>query len=194
MRYFSLTLAAAACLAMPAFADGHGAWKSVEDSANVSFGSIKKNTVGEVHHFQTVTGEVSESGAVTITIDLNSVETWADIRNERMIKHVFDGGTATAVLSGQVDMAALEGIAVGRTEIVDLKGKLVFVGQEVPISAEMLVARLAENRVLVTTADMIMLSTADLGIDTGVDMLQKLAKLSGITRVTPVTVRMVFEK
>jgi hypothetical protein len=40
---------------------------------------------------------------------------------------------------------------------------------------------------------MLMLSTADLGVDGGIDMLQSLAKLSGITRVTPITLRMVFQ-
>ena len=58
----------------------------------------------------------------------------------------------------------------------------------------MLVARLSENSVLVTTADFIMLSTEDLGINAGIDKLMTLAKLPGITRVTPVSVRMVFNK
>ena len=58
----------------------------------------------------------------------------------------------------------------------------------------MLVAPLSPNRVLVTTSDFIFVSTADLGIDEGVDMLMSLAKLPGITRTTPISVRMVFEK
>ena len=53
---------------------------------------------------------------------------------------------------------------------------------------------MSEDRVLVTTEDFLMISTEDLGIDKGIDQLMKLAELSGITRVSPVAVRMVFQK
>jgi hypothetical protein len=69
-----------------------------------------------------------------------------------------------------------------------------FAGASSDVEADLFVARLSEDRVLVTTSNMIMLSTADLGVDEGIDELKELASLSGITRVTPVTVRMVFEK
>ena len=39
-----------------------------------------------------------------------------------------------------------------------------------------------------------MLTTEDLGIDAGIDTLQELASLESITRVTPVTLRFVFER
>ena len=39
-----------------------------------------------------------------------------------------------------------------------------------------------------------MVSTDELGIDAGIDKLMELAGLPGITRVAPVTIRMVFEK
>ena len=47
---------------------------------------------------------------------------------------------------------------------------------------------------MVTSDEMLMLSTADLGITAGVDKLMELAKLPSITRVTPVTMRLIFER
>jgi len=41
---------------------------------------------------------------------------------------------------------------------------------------------------------MIMLGTEGLGINAGIDMLMQLAKLPGIIRVTPVTMRLVLQK
>jgi polyisoprenoid-binding protein YceI len=175
------------------FADGHGGWTSVADESSVAFGSIKKNVAGEVHHFEDVSGTVNGEGAVEIKIDLASVETYIDIRNERMGRHVF-GNAAMATLSGEVDMDEVTALAVGETTLTDFEGVLALGSVTADIEAEMLVARLGENRVLVTTSDFIMLSTADLGIDGGIDKLKELAKLSGITRVTPVSIRMVFEK
>ena len=189
-----ITLAATLAFAAPAMADGHAGWKSVGDQSRVAFGSVKKDVIGEIHHFNAVSGTVNEKGEMKIDIDLSSVETNIDIRNERMQKHVFQEGAATASISGTIDMAELEGLKPGDTTLVDVEAKLSFVGVENDIDAEMMVARLSDNRVLVTTADFIMLTTADLGIDAGINELMKLAKLPGITRVTPVAIRMVFEK
>lgn len=181
-------------LATIAHAGGHANWTSVADQSSVAFGSIKKDTVGEVHHFEDVSGTVSETGELAVSINLGSVETYIDIRNERMIEHVFKAADAKATLAGEVDMEEFDELAIGETTLTDFEGVLSLAGLEADIEAELLVARLSEDRVLVTTANMIMLSTADLGIDAGIDTLMKLAKLPGITRVTPVTVRMVFEK
>lgn len=188
-----LGFAAAGILAAGmALADGHMAWRSVDAQSSVAFGSVKGNETGEVHHFSGVSGSVSEAGDVSIMIDLTSVETNIDIRNERMAEHVFKGAT-TAELMGTVDMGTVSALAVGETMLTGFEGSLSLMGMQADVEAEMLIVRLAEDRVLVTTADFIMLSTADLGIDGGIDTLKELASLSGITRVTPVAVRMVFE-
>lgn len=195
MKFITATaFAAALFVAGPAVADGHIEWKSVADESTIAFGSVKKDTIGEVHEFTSIEASVSEEGAVTINIALDSVETYIDIRNERMVEHVFDKGAAKAVLSGSIDMDEVNDLAAGDTAIVDFEGKLSLAGIETDIEAEMLVARLSDTRVLVTTANFIMLSTADLGIDAGIDKLMQLAKLPGITRVTPVTARVVFEQ
>ena len=189
---FTTTLAcAAALLTSAAFADGHGTWTSTE--AAVAFGSIKKDTVGEIHHFTNVKGEVTEDGQLTITIDLASAETNIDIRNERMQEHVF-AGMPNAVFSGSVDMSEVENLAVGETTLAYVEGDLSLGPVDAFVDTDMLVARLAEDKVLVTTSDFIIVSTADLGIDAGVDKLMELANLPGITRVTPVSIRMILEK
>ncbi len=55
------------------------------------------------------------------------------------------------------------------------------------------VIKLSDTKLLATTNDMIMLSTEELGINSGIDKLMELAKLPGITRVSPVTLRFMFE-
>lgn len=192
MKTIMGTLLATAMLTGAALAGGHGPWTSVADESSIAFGSIKKDVAGEVHHFSGVTGTVAKDGTVAVDIDLTSLETYIDIRNERMAEHVFKGAP-TATLMGEVDMDDVTALAPGETTLTDFEGVLTLGGIEADVEAEMLVARLSETRVLVTTADFIMLSTADLGIDPGVDKLMELASLPGITRVAPVTIRMVFE-
>ena len=195
MKLFaSAVVAASLMMTGSVFAGGHAKWSAVEDQSRIAFGSIKKDTVGEVHHFEGVTGTVGEDGKLTLAVALGSVETNIDIRNERMLEHVFQGGKAKAMVSGEIDLDEVKDLKPGDTSIIDFEGVLAFAGINVDVEAEMLVARLAENRVLVSTADFIMVSTEDFGIDPGVNKLMELAKLPGITRVTPVAVRVVFEK
>ena len=73
--------------AAPAFAES---WTLDGEASKVAFGSVKKDTIGEVHHFKSVSGSVDDAGKVTVEIDVASVETWIDIRNERFQKFVFD--------------------------------------------------------------------------------------------------------
>ncbi len=189
----SLTLATALS-ATAALAGGHANWTSVDAESRLAFGSIKSNEFGEVHHFKSVSGTVSEAGELAVSIDLASIETNIDIRNERMLEHVFQAGKATAQLTGTIDMESVSALEVGATTLIDVEGALAFAGVELDVETQMLVARLTEDRVLVTTADLIMLSTEDLGITKGIDTLMELASLDSITRVAPVTLHMVFEK
>ena len=121
-------------------------WQVAPEESRIAFGSVKKDSVGETHHFGTISGDVDDTGQVSVVIDLNSVETWIDIRNERMVEHVF-GGTPSATISVAIDMTALEGLADGATTTVSAKGSLNFNGANVPVEGDMFVARLSENRV-----------------------------------------------
>lgn len=184
--------AALALMAVPAsgFADN---WTLSGDASKLAFGSVKKNTVGEVHHFTGHSGGVDASGTAKIEIDLTSVETFIDIRNERIGEMVF-GDAATATLTTQIDMDALEGLAPGDTTTIDIEGTLALLGKDIPIETSLFIARLGKDKALVATDEMFMLSMEEAGLNDGIDALQKVAKLDGITRVSPVTLRLVFER
>ena len=175
------------------FAGGHAGWKLEQDVSKIAFGSVKKDTVGETHNFSNLSGMVSETGELTIAIDLASVETWIDIRNERIVEHVFHK-MAQATLSANLDMDKLLAMPVGGMDTVAVNGKLSLMGAEVVVQTDMFVVRLAENKVLVTSDEITWVSTEELGIDDSVSKLMELAKLPGITRAVPVTARLVFSK
>lgn len=170
-----------------------GEWTLSASDSKVSYGSIKNDAFGEVNTFTGLSGTVSAKGDVAVSIDLTSVETLIDIRNERMIKYVF-GDFANAKIMAKIDIAKLEAMKPGDIGTLDVEGVLEFLGQEVEIAAPFFVARLSEDRAVVTTDEMIMISTDDLGVEAGIAQLQKIASLDGITRVAPVTLRLVFDR
>lgn len=189
-----VTVFALAGLTISSMSASSAEWSLAADDSKVAFGSIKKNTIGEVHHFTGLSGSVAADGTVTVEIDVTTVETFIDIRNERFLEHVFAANAPKAILSAKIDMAALDALKPGETTDTDVEGKLTFNAKDVPLEATMFIARLSADKVMVTTDEMIMVSMEDLGVQAGVDALQKLAKLPGITRVSPVTLRLVFTR
>lgn len=172
-----------------ALADG---WTLNNEASRLAFGSVKKNTVGEVHSFTKLAGTVAADGSVSIQIDLTSVETLVDIRNDRMREFVFKKAP-TAQINASIDMGALSTLPIGDSAVVDVAGTLSLGGASREIDTEMFILRVSAGQVLVTTNDMIMLSIADMGLNDGIDTLMALAKLPSITRVSPVTLRLVFD-
>lgn len=168
-------------------------WTLDTDTSRMAFGSVKNGYVGEVHTFEGLTGSVSRDGDVSIEIPLAGVSTNIDIRNERFAEFVF-ANAPTATLTAALDMAVLKKMRAGDSTTMELDATLEFLGEEVDVFTEVFVVRTSARDVMVTTNDMVMLATDELGIDASIDKLQELASLDSITRVTPVTVRFMFSR
>ena len=186
-------LTLSALIALTAGAAHAQSWSLDGDASALVFGSVKNDYIGEVHRFEELSGRVAEDGAATITIALGSIETMVDIRNERMIEHVFDFAK-DASITGQIDMQAVAGLDDGATMILPLEAELSFLGNTVNLTPEMFIARISEDKVMATTENMVFLSTDEFGIDAGVDTLQEIAGLDSITRAVPVVMRLVFDR
>ena len=183
------TLMALALMAPAAQAD---TWTLNGDMSNISFGSIKNEYNGEVHHFSSLSGSVNAEGQVSIEVPLASVETMIDIRNERMREIVFNN-SPTATITANVDIAAMEKLGVGEGMTAETDGTLSLLGNDVDVYSNLFVMRVGEDKVMVTTEGMVMVATDELGVDESISKLQEIAGLDSITRVAPVTLRLVFD-
>lgn len=168
---------------IPAQAD----W-SVNDTSRVGFVSIKNNVIGENNAFERVSGGISETGAVTVNIDLASVETGVGIRNERLQKMLFNvvnfpQATVSAQLSEQQLMALKSSGSVAESVSVSVA----LHGNTVSKQVELAAAK-AGNTVRVTTTQPIVITAAEFGLEAGVAALQQIAGLKAISRSIPVTV------
>ena len=89
-------------------------------------------------------------------------------------------------------MAELDALPVGGSTNIETSSTLNLLGIENELDANFFVMRLSETQVLVDSNGIVMLSTEDAEIDSGIDKLQELAGLDAITRVSPVSLRMIF--
>jgi polyisoprenoid-binding protein YceI len=180
-KRFALVCAAATMLSPLAQAD----WQ-VGPGSLVQFVSIKNNTIGEVSHFETLAGTVTDAGEVEVRVALDSVETNIGIRNERMKKMLFEVGLyPEAVITAQLDAEAVAAMSDGGVTNVALLINLH--GQTVTKDALLNVA-VTDQGVRATTTHPILLTASEFGLEGGVAALQEVAGLNAISRVIPVTV------
>ncbi|MDJ0992512.1 MAG: YceI family protein [Dinoroseobacter sp.] len=184
--------ATVAVLGLAGAASAEG-WTLDGNASHIAFGSVKSHIIGEVHTFSGLSGAVSEDGKTSIEIELSSLETQIDIRNERMAEHVFKL-LPSAQLTAQLEMDEFGQLDVGSSKVMEIDFDLALVGNDVPLYGEIFVMRVGEDKVLVTTNSMVFIDTEELGIDAGVDKLQELASLEDITRAVPVTMRFMFNR
>lgn len=195
VRGFAAVATLAVVVGMVFAAAAQSDWVLDADASRLSFGSEKDGAVGEVHHFTRIDGVVGADGQFSLTIDLSSVETWADIRNERMIEFLFEVARyPEATLTGTIDLAAFDDLAEGMSREANLIGTLALHGLEQELDLFVIVTRLAEDRVLVVPDQLVILNAGDFDFGAGVEKLRELAGLNSISLAVPVSFYLVFER
>lgn len=173
----------------------HADWMLDGQKSRLSFGSIKKNSIGESNHFQSLQGRITENGRISLMIKLSRVETWVDIRNERMKEFLFQvADFPMAILTGQVDMAQFEAMKIGDQQPFEVAFDLDLHGEKQTIEAELVILRLSENSVLVIPDEIIFLDLEKFNLLSGVKKLQELAKLPSISSTVPVSFHLTFTR
>lgn len=171
----------------------HARWELDNDGSQLHFVSIKNGGVGEVHSFKSLVGHIGEQGNASIAINLDSVETLIDIRNERMRKMLFETVTfPTAQISAQVDPALLAAVAEGGVVNTELPVRLALHGVDATINAPLVVVGEGDGRIRVFSARPLLLNAADFGLQAGVDALREVAGLQSISTAVPVTLQLLF--
>lgn len=160
----------------------------VAAGSQIQFVSIKNNAIGEVSHFETLSGTVTEAGEVEVRVALDSVETNIGIRNERMKKLLFEVGLyPEAVITAQLDPAEMVAVASGVGNLMTATLQIDLHGQMVNKRAALTIAA-TDSGLSVTTVEPILLNASEFKLEGGVAALQQIAGLNAISRVIPVTV------
>ncbi|MGB7418373.1 MAG: YceI family protein [Erythrobacter sp.] len=172
-----------------------GAWQVDPSASKLSYVSVKSGEIAEVNAFERVSGTVSPEGEAVIVIDLASVSTGVDIRDERMRDVFFDvARNPQATVRAAIDPAAFEALGVGQSVEQTLGGTLALRGIEAPFEAEVAVTRTAEDRVMAVSTRPVIVTADALELTDGLAQLQELAGLPSITPMVPVTFTLVFER
>ncbi|MFA5170957.1 MAG: YceI family protein [Sulfuriferula sp.] len=185
-----LTSLIAAFLVTPAYAQ----WQLDNEHSNLNFISIKKTSVAEVHQFKKLMGEVSDAGNIHLVIDLSSVDTQIDIRNERLKTMLFEiAQFPTAEFDGQIDMSKVAALKVGETLDMPVNGKLAMHGKAQDMKAMLHMVKLSGNQIQVATKMPIILNADLYELTAGIEKLREVAGLPVISAAVPVTFDLTFK-
>lgn len=189
-RYVASLSLAFLASAAPAWAE----WQIAENSG-IQFVSIKNNTIGEVSHFDMISGTVGDQGAVEVRVALDSVETSISIRNDRMKKMLFEVGLyPEALITAQLSPETMAALGSSSRAAVAVALQIDLHGQVVSKDAMLAVSATDAGGFSATTSEPILLNAAEFDLEDGVAALQSVAGLNAISRVIPVTVLLNFTK
>ncbi|MDO5091499.1 MAG: YceI family protein [Cardiobacteriaceae bacterium] len=180
-----------ASLLLSAFAHADNAvWQS--DNNHISFLSIKvnqqKNSITEQSAFTSSKATLDQDGMFQLDIDLNSVKTNIDIRDQRLKDWVFETAQfGTASVSGKVDADAVNKLAVGETLKLQQPLVLDIHGQKINLQADLNIQRVADDKIMVSTLTPVVLDTKAMKMEKGIMQMVEVMALSSIVEQVPVS-------
>ena len=179
-----LLTAVVLCLALPAQAD----WVLDNAGSQLAFVSTKATDVAEVHTFRELSGSVGTDGHARVVIQLASVDTLIPIRDDRMREVLFQTELfPTATVDARLDIARLQRMAATTSEVLTTEILLSIGDSRLPLTAELLVTRIAADRVLVATLKPVVVNAGAVALAEGVEALREIAGLPSISKAVPVT-------
>lgn len=163
-------------------------WQLDNSQSELSFISIKKQNIAEVHTFSQLAGELNAMGEFSLNIDLNSVDTNIDIRNARMKEFLFQvANFPTANITAKLDMDSINAMTVGQQRSDSVTGTLALHGQQQELQIDVVISKLADDKLFVVSSKPILLNVSDYQLVEGVEKLRELAGLPSISHAVPVS-------
>ena len=168
-------------------------WILANESSQLNFVSTKANHITETHTFTKLSGQITDDGAAKLVIDLTSVDTGIDIRDQRMQSMLFDVVSfPDARIETRLDLPALETLTAPTTLVIE--AELSLAGQTTPVQGQVLVVPVDRSRVSITTVAPIIVRAPSLGLESGIEALREIAGLPSIGYSVPVTFSLIFTR
>ena len=162
-------------------------WTLDNDGSQLSFVSVKAGDIAEVHTFKELTGSVGDDGHARVVIQLASVDTLIPIRDERMREMLFQTALfPTADATTRLDLVKIQRMEPSTSLVLTTEVMLSINDHTLPLTTDLLVSKLAADRVLVTTLKPIVVNASSVDLVDGLEQLREVAGLPSISKAVPV--------
>jgi polyisoprenoid-binding protein YceI len=142
----------------------------------------------ETQTFKRFSGGLDKSGRISLVIDLASVDTGVEIRDERLRTMLWNvKATPQALFTAQLPANMTTVSSSAAMQSIDLAGQLQMAGQTKPVTSSLRVSKTAQGQLLVTTRQPILINSNDFGLKAGVEALREIMGLGFLAASAPVT-------
>lgn len=168
---------------------------SLQNPSSIHFLTSKNTHVTEVQHFKKFDAHIDENGQASLSIDLSSVETNIDIRNQRMLEHLFEVSRfASANFEASIPNSVFKQVAAGKSVEYTLTGTVSLHGEKVTASNDVIIHKNPDTSVTVTAITPLLIDANQFKLVAGINKLQELAGLQSITHTVPVLFSLTFKQ
>lgn len=190
LRTWQVLPLAACCLASAA---AQADWSLDAEASSFFYVTSKASALSEVNNFTGLSGSISDAGEATLEIDLASVSTNIEIRDERMRDLVFQvADFPSATVQVNVDSARLDALKVGEQLDDSWDATISLHGMEQTLAAGLRVTKLADDAVQVHTLQPLLVAASSFGLSAGVEQLREVAGLPSINPNVVVNFTLVY--
>ncbi|SMP00600.1 OmpA family protein [Shimia sagamensis] len=168
-------------------------WRLEPGASSIQFSSIKNQSVIETSSFATLSGNINATGAATVTVLLDSVDTKVDLRNVRMRFLFFETFLhPEATVTTQIAPELIADLSKVKRKTVSLPIELNLHGVKREEIAQLSVILIGEDLIAVSSAEPLTLKVADYDLMDGLQSLEEAASVS-IVPSTNVNFDLIFK-
>lgn len=185
----------ATLLLLLAAGQSHAEWTLDGNASAFFYVTTKAAAVSEVNSFKGLSGGIKDDGKASLVIDLATVDTAVEIRDQRMRDLLFQVAEyPSATVSVDVDAEALDSMSAGVSTAGSYTAQVALHGMTQEIMADLQITKLEDDSVLVQVARPLIVAAPAFGLQAGVDELQKVAALPSITPSVVIDFTLVYRK
>lgn len=170
-----------------------GEWVLNNQASKLNFITTKNASKTEVQTFKNLQGKIVGT-KVSMSVDLSSVDTGIEIRDERLRK-LFFNTAKFPMATVEIDLNKSDlGSAMkpGQRKILKLDAEITLLDVTQTVPVELQVIALAQKELLVTSYLPIIIDLKNFNLLKGVNALREIAKLQSINAAVPVTFSLFF--
>ncbi|MBU2887094.1 YceI family protein [Gilvimarinus agarilyticus] len=169
-------------------------WALQQEQSSLHFVTVKNDTIAETNSFNRFAANINDDGQINVQVDLSSVDTLIDLRNQRLRDILFNTKKyPKATLAAQLDKDYIDDLAQSTPENLDLSIQLTLHGESQTLPAKLTVTKLDAHTLLVATRSPILLNAQQFSLTAGLTKLQELAGLNSISPIVPITGNWTFK-
>jgi len=156
-------------------------WQLDAAASSLYYVTSKASAVSEVNSFATLGGAIDAQGKATLGIDLASVQTSIEIRDQRMREIVFQTAQfPQATVTLQVDTAALDAMAAGSSTMTSTTASLDLHGMSQELAVDLNIIKLDADSIQVQNVKPLIVAAGSFGLAEAVEQLREIAGLPAI--------------